>query len=501
MRNHKLFYGSSYDRGLLVLLKMWPDILSKFPDAELHIAYGWDLFDRVTTNNAERQEWKKRMVEMMTQKGITEHGRLGKVELKKIRSECGILAYTADFQEIFCITAVEAQLDGLVPITPDLAALKETNIGGIIIEGDIYDPEVKRRYLAELLCLMGDENKWQEMSKNCQMAARQFAWEKIALKWRNVFEEVDESVKVSIITPTIRRGFWNIMANNLASQTYKNFEWIIVDDYPADRSDIAKKYASKYGIEIKYLRGKEHKVKRNYALVNANNTGFENASGELLMILQDFILMPSDGVEQAVRAFKVHPDYLYAPCDIYHAPAIKPDTNSEDWFNGELNVIGEFMRKNIRIKGEGARESTHPYDFEQNYCAIPRKIAEELGGWYEFFDFGLGFDNTEFAYRAILAGHKILVDDTNICVCIDHWNTLEGTAEHGLGREHNLNDPLFLWEKQKLEDGKLPLKRSQETDDRINLTYKMPEELDPSQAVDWMRSHLPEIISAWPTEI
>jgi len=46
-----------------------------------------------------------------------------------------------------------------------------------------------------------------------------------------------QDIKVSIVTPTNRRGWWNIMANNLSKQTYKNFEWIIVDDYPDARME------------------------------------------------------------------------------------------------------------------------------------------------------------------------------------------------------------------------------------------------------------------------
>src|ERR1035437_521417 len=98
MRQHKLLWQSSYDRGLNVLLKLWPEILAKYPNAELHIAYGWELFDIVTKTNAERQEWKATMVELMKQKGIKVHGRLGKTELKKLRKECGILAYCSDFR-------------------------------------------------------------------------------------------------------------------------------------------------------------------------------------------------------------------------------------------------------------------------------------------------------------------------------------------------------------------------------------------------------------------
>ena len=76
MRQHKLWYQSSYDRGLEHLLFVWSDIRRAIPDATLDIAYGWDIFDSIFRDNPERQEWKKNMIMLMDQPGIKEHGRL-----------------------------------------------------------------------------------------------------------------------------------------------------------------------------------------------------------------------------------------------------------------------------------------------------------------------------------------------------------------------------------------------------------------------------------------
>lgn len=499
MRNHKLIYASSPDRGLDVLLNMWPDIKAKFPDATLDVAYGWKVFDMVAANNPERMAWKEKIMEQMKQPGITDHGRIGKKELKELRQKCGIWAYPTYFTEINCITALEMQRDGVVPVTMTLAALKETVGAGVKVEGDIEEqgPE----YLKQLLDLMEDEGKWRKEQQKGIEFTKGYDWSKIAMMWVEGLVQSPQLTKVSIITPTNRRGFWNIMADNISKQTYKNLEWVIIDDYKDNREQIAKDYAKKYGIEIKYYRGKPRKTKRHFGLVNANNTGLFVARGELLVILQDFILMPEDGVEQLVALYKINPNALIAPVDEYYAPKIKPDTESEDWFNGELDVKGEFMRRNARVLNQGVRESTNPFEFEQNYCAIPKAIAQDLGGWYEFYDEGLGFDNTEIAYRAILSGYKLLVDDTNICVCIDHWNTLEGTVEHGLGRERRLSDPRYIWEMQMIEDGKLPLKRTQEIDDKIELLYEMPKEVPTEDAVKWVRENTEGIVTKWMEEV
>jgi hypothetical protein len=85
MKQHNLYWASSYDRGLDILLFMWGDILEVYPDAQLHVTYGWDLFLKVASDNPERMEWYKRVNTLLGQKGITHYGRVGKDKLKQIK--------------------------------------------------------------------------------------------------------------------------------------------------------------------------------------------------------------------------------------------------------------------------------------------------------------------------------------------------------------------------------------------------------------------------------
>lgn len=497
MKHHKLFYGSSYDRGLQHLLELWPQVKEKFPDATLDIAYGWDIFDKVSFNNPERVKWKEMMLKLINQNGITDHGRIGKEELKKLRKSCGILAYPSHFTEIFCITAAECQADGLVPVTTDLAALKETVVGGITVSGEIHDDKTKKKWLEALFSIMSDSNKWEDLSNKGKEFARQFEWKKIANKWTNTFTKPSPSPLVTVFTPTIRKGWWNIMADNLSKQTYKNFEWIIVDDFPGERENLAIQYASKYKLNIKYLRGKKRNKQRTYKLINANNTALQESKGELLVFFQDFIIMPEDGIEQFVDIYNHNPDALICAVDRYVAPKINPIIDSEDWFNGSVDVIGEEIRVNVRVQNKPLRESTNPYDFEQNYGAIPVKIAKELGGWWEFLDEGIGYDNTDIAYRAIQKGYRLLVDELNIATCVDHWEALRGTRENVIGRARKLNDPRFLFIKEMIKNKKLDVVRHQEKDDSIELLYDIPDDIQDKDVVKWINTNGPMILKGW----
>lgn len=187
MKNHKLFWGSSYDRGLDILLSMWPKIKEKYLDATLEICYGWDLYDKGYADNAERMAWKEKINALMKQPGITHHGRVGKERLSEIRKTCGIWTYPTYFAEINCISALEAQADGVVPVTMDDFALKESVGSGFKIKGDIYDKGVKEEYLKTLLNLMGDEKLWEQESKKAREFAKDYSWDRIADLWATEF--------------------------------------------------------------------------------------------------------------------------------------------------------------------------------------------------------------------------------------------------------------------------------------------------------------------------
>lgn len=187
MKNTKLFYGSSYDRALEHLLNMWADIKSAVPEATLDACYGWDLFDKAYGNNAERQAWKDKINKLMSQEGITHHGRVSQKKLREIRKTCGIWAYPTHFTEINCITALECQNDGLVPVVINLAALKETVGSGVRVEGDIYMPETKEEYKRELISLMQDTDRWEKESKKAQKFAKDYDWKIISAQWLKHF--------------------------------------------------------------------------------------------------------------------------------------------------------------------------------------------------------------------------------------------------------------------------------------------------------------------------
>lgn len=190
MRNlHRVVYTSSYDRGLEHLLEMWTAVRQAVPDAELHVYYGWHLFDKFYANNPSSMKWKEKIVKGMNQEGVADHGRLPQPLLQKELEQSGIWAYPTHFGEINCISAIKAQACGCEPVVVNYAALKETVQYGRKVEGDIYDQETKDVFCTQLIDALKNPMKKSERERMMSWARNTYSWDKVASDWTQLFKE------------------------------------------------------------------------------------------------------------------------------------------------------------------------------------------------------------------------------------------------------------------------------------------------------------------------
>lgn len=132
-------YSSSPDRGLDVLLDMWPKIKALRPDATLDVYYGFDTWRKLNAENKRGLaivDYMFGRVTSMEAQGVRYHGRVGQAELAEAHKKALIWAHFTRFQETYCITALEAQAAGCCVVTSKLAALAETaSLWRSLIEG------------------------------------------------------------------------------------------------------------------------------------------------------------------------------------------------------------------------------------------------------------------------------------------------------------------------------------------------------------------------------
>ena len=112
---HRLIYASSPDRGLLFILKNWKRIREFCPEANLRVFYGFDNADKLGT--PELRALKAQCLELMKQPGISWQGRIGQMDLYREWAQSSVWFYPSDWPETSCITCMDAQALGCIPIT------------------------------------------------------------------------------------------------------------------------------------------------------------------------------------------------------------------------------------------------------------------------------------------------------------------------------------------------------------------------------------------------
>lgn len=234
------------------------------------------------------------------------------------------------------------------------------------------------------------------------------------------------AMKISVMTLTNRYGGIDIMWANLKRQTEQDFEWVLVDGLWEEREEEVKAYVN--DPRLKYIRqGKKVEGLHTY-LAHADNEGFRNCEGELIVCVQDYIWIPHDSLEKYWFHHQNNPQGLLVTGvgDQYSRPT-KEDMNDP---HGKITVFEKPYTRRPEVKGWsdprkrsdlGTFYEVYPQDWELNYCSIPKKIILELGGMDEEYDaHGFAWDNVNIAQRAALLGYKVFIDQTNECMGFDH---------------------------------------------------------------------------------
>lgn len=182
----RMVYSSSADRGLDVLLDCMPEIRSRVPHANLHVFYGFDNWEKACRlrKNVQEIAWMESIKARLDDPGVTYHGRVGQTQLAKEMLRAEICCYPTYFTETFAISMVEQMAAGNPIVTSDLAALATTvGSAGILLKGNPRDEGYKREFIAEIVQLLTNKNKWAEYSRRSLEKAKTYSWTGIADEW------------------------------------------------------------------------------------------------------------------------------------------------------------------------------------------------------------------------------------------------------------------------------------------------------------------------------
>lgn len=186
-RNPKrLIYASSPDRGLLTLLKLFPRAKEIVPDLELHCFYGCDNIEKLIEFNPKFSHYKSfvsNLKKLLDQPGVTWRGRVSQVELYREWLSSGIWCYPTHFSETSCITCMEAQACGAIPITNPYWALADNVDHGVWVTGDPQNNSLIQARYVDAICRIATSDCEEYRERMMSHARSRFNWERFVDQW------------------------------------------------------------------------------------------------------------------------------------------------------------------------------------------------------------------------------------------------------------------------------------------------------------------------------
>ncbi|MBM4055257.1 MAG: glycosyltransferase [Planctomycetes bacterium] len=188
---NRLIYFSRPNRGLNILLELFPHIRNEVPDAELHIF----------TYHVPEDENIESFLYQLKRPGIFIYGSLTKKDLAQEIAQSRLMVYPSTFRETSCMAAIESQATGTPVVASTLAALPETiidNVSGRLIPGDPHSSEFKTNFINMVIYLLKNNTEWERLSKGAQDRCKQhYDWKIIAKEWiseltkENTYENIN----------------------------------------------------------------------------------------------------------------------------------------------------------------------------------------------------------------------------------------------------------------------------------------------------------------------
>jgi len=180
-------YASTPFRGLVVLAKLWREIVEQFPEAKLHVfssmkIYDGELHDQLYFN----QLYEK----LKTIKGIVYHGSVTQEEVLQHLDKATMLLYPNTFPETYCNVIMESRASRTPFITSNMGALKETGgDAGVYIEGNPYTPEYQKNFIKMLIYYIENKEVFAQLKKQCYPIR---TWEDHSLDFQQLVREYEK---------------------------------------------------------------------------------------------------------------------------------------------------------------------------------------------------------------------------------------------------------------------------------------------------------------------
>lgn len=180
----KLLFCSVPRRGLEYLLPIYKRIKEKLTDVSLYITSDYTLWGASPENSE--------YIEMFRQ--VPDVHFLGKVSRKDLvfhQKTADILSYPSNYDENFCVSAMECMAAGAVPVSTKIGAIT-TTVGdcGILINELPESPKYQEKFADYIVELLENRSILKEFRDRGIVRSKNYYWKNLVKEWENTFMSV-----------------------------------------------------------------------------------------------------------------------------------------------------------------------------------------------------------------------------------------------------------------------------------------------------------------------
>lgn len=202
-------------------------------------------------------------------------------------------------------------------------------------------------------------------------------------------------MKISVVTPSIRKEGLYVVKEALKRQTNQNFEWLIGSSFDPGIPEgiwVMDDFSGGY-----------------WSLNRIYNRLFSRVSGEIVVSWQDWIYADREALDK----------FLF---NVSRVSAVVSGVGDQ------YERVGQFGKPEIKIWSDPRKNNQNrsfyecfPNDAEWNFCAFPTSFIYDVGGMDEGLDFlGYGGDQLQVSERMDVLGKKFYLDQTNESFTVRH---------------------------------------------------------------------------------
>ncbi|MFZ5845160.1 MAG: glycosyltransferase family 2 protein [Patescibacteria group bacterium] len=186
--------------------------------------------------------------------------------------------------------------------------------------------------------------------------------------------------------------------SSLAHTKYKPLEVILVDNNSSDGSG---EYVKKYFPWVKLIKNKT-----NYGFAKGNNLGFQAATGEYVLFLNNDTKVTPDFLDIMIRDFQKDSTIgcIQPQMRVLNAPQLLDEAGAYLTPNGFLYHYG--YRKDYSLSLY--RSPREIFSAKGACMLIPRVVFQSVGKFDE--DFFIFFEETDLCHRIWLSGYRVLYE-------------------------------------------------------------------------------------------